>query len=576
MKNIALIFIQLLTLIALTFSCSTPLKETKHYWDATNIKETSLLNILSQKNCNESDDKYWACFKAIAKGISYLQIPVLLHPKSNWSKGLREIKEYSLAPKGYRLTFAEKSTYKKIYNKLKTKGSWDEILKNEILNSRRKYPLNFIKIYAAIKKELTKEKTFKTISPKQFYISLINGYLPVIYGEYSYVTIKGGSSSYGSNITEPKLGITYFETNAKKIIILKIEKGGPADLAGLRYGDEIISLKNMYQAEFLKPPYFNVSGIWASLKGKKGDLITFKIRRKKKIITVSMKYANIKFVEVELKTLTSKNKKIAHIKLKNFLNINSCRNIRGYLKDNADILNGIILDLRDNGGGYTRIGKCITELFLPENKLINSYEDLQDSILFPELIKKVEKIESSDEIDTKNPLIILVNGGSASASEILGSALQDHNRAYFIGSPSFGKGLSQRCSIWQEKGFKEIPEAEGVLFCKTNSIIKRPRGDNIHAFGIKPHFQISPHPDEPYHNSGNFYKIKSSPLGRYLKKSLKKPASNIKWKNASKCLAKSVKRVKRKFRKQDKVQIGKLDAPDYRLMFGIEGIHCLQ
>ena len=213
-----------------------------------------------------------------------------------------------------------------------------------------------------------------------------------------------------------------------KLIIKEPYKNFPADKAGLKAGDEIIQIGDVLLSDFKD----DASQL---LKGAKNTKVDIKYIRQGKKYT-----AQIILDEVAIKSVTFFGKideKTGYIVLSRF-NQKASQETKDALeqlkKDGAE---KIVLDLRGNPGGLLNEAVNICNLFVPKN----------ETIVFTK--SKIEKHNntyktSRDPIDTEIPLAILVNGKSASASEIVSGALQDLDRAVVIGSRSFGKGLVQR------------------------------------------------------------------------------------------------------------------------------------
>jgi len=143
------------------------------------------------------------------------------------------------------------------------------------------------------------------------------------------------------------------------------------------------------------------------------------------------------------------------------------------LKEEGD-LKGVVLDLRNNPGGVLNGAVGVSDAFLEDGLIVYTEGRIADSEL---------RYDASpgDEIDNA-PLIVLVNGGSASASEIVAGALQDHGRALILGSKTFGKGSVQTI----------LPLREGNALKMTTARYYTPKGRSIQADGIIPDIELAP------------------------------------------------------------------------------------
>ncbi len=213
-----------------------------------------------------------------------------------------------------------------------------------------------------------------------------------------------------------------------KLIIKEIYKNYPADKAGLKAGDEIIQIGDILLADFKD----DASQL---LKGGKNAKVDIKYNRQGKTLSVQLILE-----EVDLKAVPFFGKiddKTGYIVLNQFTNKAATQVKEALEQLKREGAEKIILDLRGNPGGLLNEAVTICNLFVPKNEIIVTTKS------------KIEKHNitfktSREPIDTEIPLVVIVDGKSASASEIVAGALQDLDRAVIIGGRSFGKGLVQR------------------------------------------------------------------------------------------------------------------------------------
>lgn len=165
---------------------------------------------------------------------------------------------------------------------------------------------------------------------------------------------------------------------------------------------------------------------------------------------------------------------IGYLRISQFQNRTGADLIKAISAMQADgPLNGIILDLRNNPGGVLSAAIDVADSFLPDGLIVTTRG--RDSFLDSSYEAK------SDTVITDAPIVVLINGGSASAAEIVAGALQDHERAVVIGTPSFGKGSVQT-----------ILSLENDYALKlTTALYYTPSGRSIQATGIQPTIQVS-------------------------------------------------------------------------------------
>jgi carboxyl-terminal processing protease len=213
-----------------------------------------------------------------------------------------------------------------------------------------------------------------------------------------------------------------------KLLIVEPYKGYPADLAGLKAGDEIIKIGDIEVADFKD----DASEL---LKGAVNSKIDITFRRQGETKQTTLKREEI---EVDAVPFYNKiDKKTGYIVLSKFNRKASSQTKEALINLKADGAERIILDLRGNPGGLLTEAINVTNLFVQKGELI---------VTTKSKVKKFNKQYKTRNkpVDTNIPLVVLVDGGSASASEIVSGALQDLDRAVIIGTRSFGKGLVQR------------------------------------------------------------------------------------------------------------------------------------
>ncbi|RPG94202.1 MAG: S41 family peptidase [Candidatus Pelagibacter sp. TMED263] len=237
----------------------------------------------------------------------------------------------------------------------------------------------------------------------------------------------------------------------------------PAEKAGIKAGDYIVRINNQQvQGKTLMEAV-------KLMRGPVGSNIELTVRRKevKKSLTFKIQRQIIEVKSVETKILGDQ-KNIGYIKLKSF-NENSDKQLIQRIKNyEKQKLIGYIIDLRNNPGGLLNQAVAITDFFLEKGEIVSTKG---------RRISETRKFfaRSGDGIKGK-PVIVLINNGSASASEIFAGALKDHKRAIILGENSYGKGSVQ--SI--------IPLNNGGGIRLTISKYYLPSGKSISEVGVSP------------------------------------------------------------------------------------------
>ena len=242
----------------------------------------------------------------------------------------------------------------------------------------------------------------------------------------------------------------------------------PASKAGIKAGDFIIKINDIQvQGKSLMEAV-------KLMRGPVGSSIKLTVRRKniKKALDFSIVREIIEVKSVEAKIL-GKKKNIGYLKLKSF-NENSDKQLFKKIKDIEKKNNpiGYIVDVRNNPGGLLNQAVSITDFFLNDGEIVSTKG---------RKISETRKFfaRQGDGIKGK-PIIVLINSGSASASEILAGALKDHKRAIILGETSYGKGSVQTI----------IPLKNGGGIRLTVSKYYLPSGQSISEVGVSPDIEI--------------------------------------------------------------------------------------
>lgn len=239
----------------------------------------------------------------------------------------------------------------------------------------------------------------------------------------------------------------------------------PGEKAGIKTGDKIIKVDGK---EFTAD---KMDAAVKIMKGKPGTEVTITILRKDKNGEAQYIDKKIKREEIRIKSVKSQvlQDKIAYIKITSFDEMT----YKDFIKELNSLqkkgIKGIILDLRNNPGGLLDVCAEVADEFLGEG-----------TIVYTETRNGDREYIKSDKKKIDLPLVVLVNEGSASASEILAGAIKDTKRGTLIGTKTFGKGIVQR--------IKQIPDGSG--FKLTVSEYFTPNGTNIHGIGIKPDIEV--------------------------------------------------------------------------------------
>lgn len=212
------------------------------------------------------------------------------------------------------------------------------------------------------------------------------------------------------------------------VIVTRVVEGGGSQRAGVLAGDRILGADTVS----LLGKELSNDKVMSTLKGEGGSVVTLHILRDGKAQDIQVVRGPIPISSIDASYMIGSN---LYVRINRWGAITHQEFLNAYAR-HLDKTKGIIIDLRDNGGGFLETAVELTSEFLPKNTLIVYTEGRS----FPREDFKTKR----DGLLKDIPLVVLINEFSASASEIFAGAMQDHDRATIVGRRSFGKGLVQR------------------------------------------------------------------------------------------------------------------------------------
>ena len=271
--------------------------------------------------------------------------------------------------------------------------------------------------------------------------------------EYQELTTSISSKIYG-------IGVNIY-SNSGKIEVFNVMPGTPAELAQIKAGDIIIAVDGKDISGH------NVSDVASLVRGPENSIVELTILRDCKKITKKIKRKEIKIKSVKSSILDNN---IGYIKIISFISGTTPNEFIEAL-NNTQNTDSLIIDLRGNTGGLLDNAVFIADRFIDDGTIVN--------IIYRNGYKNTIKAHN-EGLPIDKPIVILVNGASASASEILSGAMKDYHKATLVGNKTFGKGLVQKVV--------PLPNSTGL-----NVTIARyltPNGTDINKLGIKPDIEI--------------------------------------------------------------------------------------
>ena len=248
--------------------------------------------------------------------------------------------------------------------------------------------------------------------------------------------------------------------SSEKPFVLDVLAESPAKKEGVMPNDLILSVDDKSTANL------NGSQTANLIRGPVGSPLTIKLKRGKEVLIKTITREELKFKAVSSRLLDNN---IALIKIDSFIPEDTSKLFKNEILKYTSA-DGIILDLRNNSGGLLKNAIEISDMFLTEGKIVSTVN----------LTKTVNEYANSSQVYNSN-IVILVNENTASASEILTSALKENQRAIVIGERTFGKGLVQE--------IVKLPD-DSALHVTIASYLT-PDGNNLNKKGVIPDVVIS-------------------------------------------------------------------------------------
>ncbi|MBR3053404.1 MAG: S41 family peptidase [Firmicutes bacterium] len=250
------------------------------------------------------------------------------------------------------------------------------------------------------------------------------------------------------------IGITFTMTEEGELRIIDVVKDGPAEIAGIQAGDVIETINGEV--------YDDMSLAAAAIRGDAGTTVKLRIKRGAEELDFSIIRGVIDDVNVESASLTDE---IGYIRIKSFGTETADLFDKALSELESEGKTGVVIDLRGNPGGLFDQGIRIADRLLPE-MLVTYTEDKAGN----------RQEYKSDEACTDLDFVILVNGDTASTSEVLAAAVKDSGRGTILGEQTFGKGVVQMTHVYPDRTAVNVTAMQYFS----------PNGNEIHGKGVAP------------------------------------------------------------------------------------------
>lgn len=309
---------------------------------------------------------------------------------------------------------------------------------------------------------LVKNQSINEYTADEITDMMLTGLASYIEDDYSYYFTPEAKTQYDDDkqgIVKGGIGVQVVTEEDGSVLILDVYDDSPAQSAGIKTGDYIVAVDGVNVSE--------IDDLSSAISGENGTTVRITVRRGENELAYDVIRGQSQQTMVRYRTIGD----VMYIQLKSF-NGNAVEKFQEAMDAvESQGCTGIVLDLRDNGGGDLSILEKIGNMILPEGVIIYA-QDRHGN--------RISEINSSGA-DMDLPMVILTNSNTASASEALAGAARDRGTAVLVGTKTFGKGIMQTTYTLDNEGAFKLTTAKYYL----------PSGECIHEIGLTPEYEAA-------------------------------------------------------------------------------------
>lgn len=309
---------------------------------------------------------------------------------------------------------------------------------------------------------LVKNQSINEYTADEITDMMLTGLASYIEDDYSYYFTPEAKTQYDDDkqgIVKGGIGVQVVTEEDGSVLILDVYDDSPAQSAGIKTGDYIVAVDGVNVSE--------IDDLSSAISGENGTTVRITVRRGEDELAYDVIRGQSQQTMVRYRTIGD----VMYIQLKSF-NGNAVEKFQEAMDAvESQGCTGIVLDLRDNGGGDLSILEKIGNMILPEGVIIYA-QDRHGN--------RISEINSSGA-DMDLPMVILTNSNTASASEALAGAARDWGTAVLVGTKTFGKGIMQTTYTLDNEGAFKLTTAKYYL----------PSGECIHEIGLTPEYEVA-------------------------------------------------------------------------------------
>lgn len=486
LKDVNLGKVLICTAIVLgAISLATPelafaVKSEQDHWESTKLSEADLRQFVNQTNCYQNENNFLGCIAAF-NSLLQTSAPVKILSNRN-IETLPSMKET--------VKVVERLQIKNYSSEKSTEETLD-VYWQRFIAERKTITKSWKSTYALTKsKPLNIDQILKAsieIADKSYFKSKIAAAITAYYGSaidpHTHITTNSILSEQSATTEQNMIGVgTFVQKFGDKFVLDPIE-GTPADEAGIQYLDVLRAVNGKNISDLTHEEILNL------IRGPERTSVTLSLSRQNEDFDVVVSRAKYKIKNISSKLINDParpNVKIGYIKMTTFFQTNICKEFISMAKElHQNGAEALILDLRNNPGGFVNEATCIASAYLDQGRQILTYRDpITNQVLKPRDANTYVAQGGPVLFNLyKKPLFIIQNARSASASELLTGSLGAYGRAITIGERSYGKGTFQ--------GSVKTPESEakGYVIRKTLGRFHFASGATNQITGLTPDFE---------------------------------------------------------------------------------------
>lgn len=403
----------------------SPEKSVDEYWKNSDLLETDLQSLLKDENCLSSQIKFLACVNSINTVADRLGL------------FLQENGEFRvLSGTDFDLRLTEK----------KGLEAWTDKFNSPEYSP----PFRFLELWDQLKQKMSKD-----LSLLPAVAAGINGYLSVSEDPHTYIVPLAFYEDVLSQSDSNQFYLGFVARRTRSgAYIRKVFSKSPAARAGLRKGDRVQRMNGLQVNRLQASTYSEM------IRGQSRDRLLLEIERTEKgqkvLKTLEILKGNFEFSSVESRVVNL-GRSLGHLTIHKF-GKDTCHLAKKHLISLIEqSVEGVLLDLRDNPGGQVDESACVLNLFVEQGSLLFETRYLDANM-------QGESYLATEPAIYRGPLAVLINAGSASASEIVAGVIKDLGRGTLVGERSFGKGSFQDGTIWRSHSRVALFRTKGFYY----------------------------------------------------------------------------------------------------------------